>query len=162
MRRDRSDSTAPKRASLPRRKRELVLYVEDDDDNWEVAEFRLSESYELLRASTAEQACDILRTRGREIDFVLMDIELRGSDLNGIELTELMRGNKLPRTRSLPTYARDLPTISKPVLYVTAHGKRYTSVTLMLSGADRVVSKPLNFDELQAALTALALNRGNV
>ena len=44
-------------------RREVLLYVEDDDDNWAVAELRLASSYELIRASTAEQACQILRTR---------------------------------------------------------------------------------------------------
>ena len=161
MRRDQSDRSTPKRASMQGRgKRELLLYVEDDDDNWDIAEFRLAESYEMVRASTAEQACEILRARGPEIDIILMDIELRGSDLNGVELTELMRGNQ--RSRPLPAYARGLPTISKPVVYVTAHGKRYTNVALMLSGADRVITKPVDFDELRAALAALALGRHGV
>jgi CheY-like chemotaxis protein len=161
MRRDPSDRIPPKRTSLPGRvRRELLLYVEDDDDNWEVAEFRLAETYDMLRASTAEQACEILRTRGHEIDLVLMDIELRGSDLNGVELTALMRGNN--RARDLPAYARGLPIVSKPVVYVTAHGKRYTNVALMLSGADQVITKPVNFDELRAALTSLALKRSKL
>ena len=158
MRRDPSDRPAPKRASMQSRsRRELLLYVEDDDDNWEIAVFRLSESYEMLRACTAEQACEILRSRGHEVDIILMDIELRGSDLNGVELTQLMRGNQ--RSGPIPAYARGLPTISKPVVYVTAHGKRYTNVALMLSGADRVIAKPVDFDELRNALTGLVLRR---
>src|SRR5689334_9288800 len=97
MRRDPSEAPPAPRArpSLGAR-RELLLYVEDDDDNWEVAEYRLSETYDVVRAATAEEACKIVRARRNEIDLILMDIELRGSDLNGVELTELLRGNSLP------------------------------------------------------------------
>jgi len=139
--------------------KELLLYVEDDDDNWEVAELRLRKNYDLLRASTDEQACRILRERRGEIHAVLMDIELRGSELNGVELTELLRGNPLPKDRVIPAYARNLPTISRPVVYVTAHGARYTSVQLMLSGADKVISKPVDFADLQLALSELLQDR---
>ena len=113
--------------------RPALLYVEDDDDNWEVAELRLAKNYELLRASNDEEACRIIRERRNDIDVVLMDIELRGSELNGVELTELLRGNRLPNRAWLPAYARDLPALSKPIVYVTAHGTRYTSVQLMLA-----------------------------
>jgi CheY-like chemotaxis protein len=160
MRRDRSELPSPVRsrpsAAL---ERELLLYVEDDDDNWEVAEYRLSDSYELLRASNAEQACQIVRARRAEIDLILMDIELRGSDLNGVELTELLRGNSLPADRIVPAYARNLPLLSKPVIYVTAHGKQYTHVRLMLSGADKVITKPVDFAELRDAVSELIQNR---
>jgi CheY-like chemotaxis protein len=140
---------------------EQLLYVEDDDDNWEVAEYRLADSYNLVRAKTAEEACAIIRARRAEIDVILMDIELRGSDLNGVELTELLRGNRLPASRSIPNYARNLPLFSKPVIYVTAHGRRYTSVQLMLSGADKVIAKPVNFADLRAAIADLMADRTN-
>jgi CheY-like chemotaxis protein len=159
---DGGNGQAPRDKLPPGVRRELLLYVEDEDDNWEVAELRLASSYEMIRASTAEQACQILRTRRSEIDLILMDIELRGSDLNGVELTGLLRGNSLPAHRSLPNYARNLPLISKPVVYVTAHGSRYTSVQLMLSGADRVITKPVNFVDLREALSELLSVRTGV
>ena len=146
-------SLRPSSVEGPRK--ELLLYVEDDDDNWEIAELRLGKSYDLLRATTDEQACRLIRERKSEIDVILMDIELRGSELNGVELTELMRGNALAGRTYLPAYARGLPAVTKPVVYVTAHGARYTSVQLLLSGADKVISKPVNFAELQLALAEL-------
>jgi CheY-like chemotaxis protein len=160
MRRDPSEAPPAqrKKPSLAAR-RELLLYVEDDDDNWEVAEYRLSEAYDVIRAATAEEACQLVRTRRNEIDLILMDIELRGSDLNGVELTELLRGNSLPASRSIPAYARNLPPVSKPVIYVTAHGKRYTNVQLMLSGADKVIAKPVNFADLRIAVSELIQDR---
>jgi CheY-like chemotaxis protein len=160
MKRDPSDLATPARSrpSLNVR-RELLLYVEDDDDNWEVAEYRLSDHYDMVRARTAEDACRIVRERKKDIDIILMDIELRGSELNGVELTELLRGNPLPPQRAVPAYARNLPPVSKPVVYVTAHGKRYTNVQLMLSGADKVIAKPVNFAELRGVLSELMQNR---
>lgn len=150
-------SLRPSLAAGPRK--ELLLYVEDDDDNWEIAELRLAKNYDLVRAATDEQACRLIRERKSEIDVILMDIELRGSELNGVELTELLRGNRLAGREYLPAYARDLPAVSKPVVYVTAHGARYTSVQLLLSGADKVITKPVNFSDLQLALTELLQGR---
>jgi CheY-like chemotaxis protein len=154
----------PTKPSLPRRAPtpseqppELLLYVEDDDDNWEVAELRLSRSYTLLRARNDMEACQILRARRGEIDVVLMDLELRGSALNGIELTSLIRG--VPPRNDLPEYAREVPPFGKPVIYVTAHGARYPGSALLVSGADKVIHKPVNFRELQVALSELLLNR---
>ena len=142
-------------------RRALVLYVEDDDLNWEVAQYRLGKTYELLRACTAEQACAIVRAQCGELDAILMDIELRGSDLNGVELTELMRGNTKLSQGDLPGYARNLPYFSKPVVYVTAHGASYTRVHLMLTGAERVIEKPINFTELRATLAQIMPGRSH-
>jgi CheY-like chemotaxis protein len=150
------------RSLLPDLRREVLLYVEDDDDNWAVAELRLGKSYEMVRARTDREACDVLRERRFEIDVVLMDIELRGCELNGVELTQLLRGNRLPAGRVVPAYARDLPPMSKPVIYVTANGARYTSVQLMLSGADKVIAKPVDFQELQTVLSDFLMERTSV
>ena len=140
-------------------RRELLLYVEDDDDNWEVAELRLSMNYDMIRAATDEEACRLISERKEDIDVILMDIELRGSQLNGVELTALLRGDRLAHRGNIPEYARNLPAISKPVVYVTAHGARYTSKQLLLSGADKVIYKPVNFPDLQEALSELIQDR---
>jgi CheY-like chemotaxis protein len=140
-------------------RRPLVLYVEDDDDNWEIAELRLSDTYDLLRAKSDQEACNLLRAHHHDIDLVVMDIALRGSVLNGVELTALVRGCQLPAHVQIPDYARHLPLLSKPVIYVTANGARYTSVQLMLSGADKVISKPVRFAELQTVLSELLSTR---
>src|SRR5690349_17818615 len=88
----------------PAVRREVLLYVEDDDDNWRVAQLRLSDGYELIRARNSAEACKALEYRGSELSAILMDIELRGSDLDGVQLTQLVRG-KIPRSK-LPGYAR--------------------------------------------------------
>jgi len=145
-----------RRPSIRPEKRDLILYVEDDDENWDVAEYRLSRSFDMLRAPTSERACHWVRERGAEISVILMDIELRGSELNGTELTELLRGR--PAKRPLPDYAQDMPLVTKPIIFVTAHGARYSDVELMLFGADKVIAKPVNFAALNLALTSLQLS----
>ncbi len=141
----------------PNQPRSLLLYVEDDEENWEVAEYRLSAAYEMVRARNAAEACERLRKHAAALHGILMDIELRGSDLNGIELTELFRGK---RGRALPAYARDLPTVTRPIVFVTAHGARYTDVELMLLGADSVIAKPVDFPALAAVLDAATKRLG--
>jgi DNA-binding response OmpR family regulator len=59
----------------------------------------------------------------------------------------------------LPLYARDFPPVTKPIIFVTAHGARYSDVQLMLFGADKVISKPVNFASLNLALATLQLKK---
>ena len=158
MKKVASIPSASRSSSRPKRgdERDLILYIEDDDQNWDVAKLRLEGSYELLRAANAEQACRAVRERGAEISAILMDIELRGSDLNGVELTELYRGRL--KSHDLPAYAQGLPLFTKPIIFVTAHGARYSDVELMLFGADKVIPKPVNFLSLSLALATLQLS----
>lgn len=153
---DRKFQLASKLTPRETRRRDLVLYVEDNDDNWHVAQLRLSDGYELVRAVDAREACRVLRARSAELSAVLMDIELRGSDLNGLELTELLRGRR-PRA-SAPEFARDLPPLAAPIIFVTAHGAKYTDATLLSAGGDKVIPKPVDFGALSLALTQLHLS----
>jgi CheY-like chemotaxis protein len=140
--------------------REQLLYVEDDDANWRVAELRLSQGYELCRADGAEATCRVLRQRGSELAAILMDIELRGSELNGVELTKLIRG-KRTELEQLPAYARDLPVLlHTPIIFVTAYGAKYTDAQLIFAGGDKIIAKPVDFGALSLALTQLHLARG--
>jgi CheY-like chemotaxis protein len=135
----------------------VLLYVEDDDDNWIVAKMRLSERYDVVRASTAKQACELLVRRGKEFAAILMDIELQGSDLNGVQLTELIRGGS---RKNVPAYAADIPILeTTTIIFVTAHGAEFSDDRLEKSGADRVISKPVDFRALNLAITQTHLDR---
>jgi CheY-like chemotaxis protein len=137
--------------------RPRVLYVEDNDENWHVTELRLGRSYELLRAANDRSACDLLSQPGK-FYAILMDIELRGSQLNGIDLTKLIRGT-LPVARR-PIYARNVPKLDVPVFFVTAHGgTAYSHEDLLAVGANDVLAKPIDFTRLNLALTSLYINR---
>lgn len=135
--------------------RPLVLYVEDNDDNWFVAETRLGKSYRMVRARTDREACDALRRHHHELYVVLMDIELNGSQLDGIALTRLARG--LLEDNDKPPYARNVPVIDAPIIYVTAYYQGLTG-PLAGTGADLVMPKPVEFMQLIRRLTSLHLS----
>ena len=144
------------RVSERPKKRPPLLYVEDNDDNWHVTELRLGRSYDLVRAKTDREACKIL-AEARNLYAILMDVELSGSRLNGIQLTQLIRGT-LPDSE-LPDYARNVPLLEVPVLFVTAYGSAYPRSDLLACGADDVLGKPVNFTQMNVALANLYINR---
>jgi CheY-like chemotaxis protein len=144
------------RVSERPKKRPPLLYVEDNDDNWHVTELRLGRSYDLVRAKTDREACKIL-AEPRKLYAILMDVELSGSRLNGIQLTQLIRGT-LPDS-GLPDYARKVPLLEVPVLFVTAYGNAYPRSDLLACGADDVLGKPVNFTQMNLALANLYINR---
>ncbi len=144
-------------AQRTERPRELILYVEDEAENRDVASLRLRRSYELLLATNDQEACQLLKDRGTELSAILMDIQLKGSHLNGIELVQLIRGS-LPESKHQP-YTRGVPTLNIPILFVTAYGARYSNDELIAAGAQRVVAKPVNFAELTLALVDLHLKK---
>jgi CheY-like chemotaxis protein len=143
---------APRETFEGSERRERLLYVEDNDDNWEVAQLRLCEVYELVRASRSHEACALIRDGG-QFDLILMDIELRGSELTGVELTRLLRGDSLGI--AVPPYAADLPKFGKPIVFVTAHGAKFSDAQLLDVGGTRVISKPVDFGELRRAVAEL-------
>jgi CheY-like chemotaxis protein len=149
----RADSVRPKAAH-----REIVLYVEDDDDNWTVASLRLGQAYELIRAANADEAYRLLQQHGSNLSAILMDIELRGSELNGVELTRLIRGKLAPTSGR---FAAPLSAAARtvPIIFVTAHGAKYSDAELHQAGAEKVIAKPVDFSALSLALTQFHLAR---
>jgi CheY-like chemotaxis protein len=148
--------TPTSKSPLAAKSRPVVLYVEDNDDNWHVTELRLGRSYQLLRAATDRAACEIFKQQSN-FYAILMDIELGGSQLNGIQLTKLIRG-KLSRA-DLPEYARYVPQIDAPLLFVTAYGNAYDRKDLLAAGADDVLLKPVEFTRMNLALANLHIHR---
>lgn len=140
---------------VPERPRPLVLYVEDNDDNWNVAEMRLEKIYRLVRAKNDREACELLKRHAHELYVILMDIELQGSKLDGVALTRLVRGH-LPEARK-PDYASDVPTLDIPIIFTTAY---HTTLTddLRSAGGTFVVPKPVEFMRLVRELTSLHLS----
>ncbi len=127
-----------------------ILYVEDEDANWEVTLLALRDKYTLRRAADARLAFEMLRAYA--FDIILMDIQLSGSDLDGIEITQALRGTYTGR---LPAYARGftLPTI--PIIFVTAYSARYVKDELLRAGGNDMISKPVSMVSLSLAITRL-------
>ncbi|MBN1653140.1 MAG: response regulator [Deltaproteobacteria bacterium] len=131
----------------------LILYVEDDEDNRQVASMRLERQFQLVFASTDREACEAFIHRGREFDLILMDIELRGSRLNGIDLTRLVRGT-LDKGK-IPFYGASVPKLDTPIIFVTAYGQLYRSELLEAGGND-IIEKPISFAELQSSIARVS------
>ncbi len=130
----------------------LLLYVEDEDDNWEVTELRLRGRYKLVRAADDQAACEIVRRHGSTLYAVLMDIQLKGSRLDGIQLCRLFKGQL---EGDLPPYAWRCTTPA-PIFFVTAYGNQYTEEELIAAGGTALITKPVDFVRLDLALARVS------
>jgi CheY-like chemotaxis protein len=145
----------PSRRSSPPAGKERILYVEDEVENWDAALLHLEARYQLHRAATDEEACAFVRANADRLFAVLMDIQLKGSALNGVELTRAMR---VPEGGAhLPPYARDLPVVKVPIFFVTAYAGVYSEASLTQAGGNGIITKPVDFVKLMRVLTTLHL-----
>jgi two-component system cell cycle response regulator DivK len=100
--------------------------VEDNDQNFELAEFLLAErGYEVARARDAAELRALLSTPAP--DLVLLDMHLPGA--SGLEL--------LAEMRARPSLAR------VPVVALTAHALRGDRERFLSQGCDGYLSKPI-------------------
>ena len=129
-----------------------LLYVEDEDTNWEVTLLNLRSRYDIARARNAQEA--IMQLKTRKFHAVLMDIQLSGSDLDGIEITSVIRGR---RKGSVPAYAEDLSPSNIPIIFMTAYSARYSRDDLLNLGGDELVTKPVDFTHLGLCLSRCLL-----
>ncbi len=133
------------------RRKPHILYVDDDDTNREIMKLRLQKHYTLILAASDREACAVMRDRHAELDGILMDVELQGSELNGIELAKLFKG-RLHDPR-LPAYAMGLRTTAAPLFFVTAFDQELRqNDAVSESGGDGVFAKPVDFAELHRTL----------
>ncbi len=139
-------------ATAPSIPRQPVLYVEDEDSNWEIAEKSLRDRYVLTRASTDREVFALLQ--GGAFKVILMDIQLSGSALNGIEITQILKG-KWNGPASQWTQARS----NLPVIFMTAYNARYSRDELVAAGGEELIPKPVEFTRLALAISKLLARR---
>lgn len=137
-------------APKPGGERRRILYVEDDDVIWEVAEFALRKDYDITRARNARETFDLLARN--KYDLILMDIQLAGSDLDGIAITRLLKGRY---DGAVPSYANGIGAQGAPIIFVTAYTSLYKKEDLERAGGDERISKPVDFTRLSLAMTRL-------
>ena len=131
--------------------RPLVLYVEDDADTFKLAQLRLQARYELINATTDREACAVLTRQGNELFAVLMDVELQGSLLDGLQLVKAIRG--LTARSALPSWAQGLPVLPHlPIIVMTAYVTKYSEAEVKAVGASHFLTKPIDFMRLNLAL----------
>jgi CheY-like chemotaxis protein len=148
-----SDPTGPNED----RSRRRILYVEDDADIWQITKHKLRAKYDLVHAATDQEACRLLSDPNEVFQAVLMDIELKGSLLNGLQLVKLLRGN-LP-LEGLPEYARGVSASQVPVIVLSAYVGAYKQEDLIALGANRALAKPVDFVDLTMTLTEVNLRQ---
>ena len=148
---DRSDdSKSGPKQGVPDSEKPLILYVEDDDTNADLAQAALSEKYRVIRARTSKEAFRFLSEHN--FDLILMDIELSGSNLNGIEITQVLK--KIPNAPQA-IFAKPIELGGTPIIFVTAYSARYTKKELMSAGGDDLVTKPVDFTRLSLAMSRM-------
>ena len=127
-----------------------VLYVEDEDFNWEIAENQLSKEYNMVRARNAEQAFSLLRTQ--EFALILMDIQLQDSQLDGLEIASIIKGTA---QRRVPIFAQGVNLPDIPIVVVTAHSGLYNNDYLNKVGIAGLIAKPVSFTSLSLMMARL-------
>jgi len=143
-------------AGTPPTPEKTVLYVEDEESNWEVTELRLRKHYKLLWARTDVEACALVRQYGPTLHAVLMDVQLKGSQLDGMALTKLLRGKPVA---GAPDFANGLPTLACPIFFVTAYGNLHSNDEFHEAGGDAHVPKPVDFVKLSLLLARSSMQR---
>lgn len=117
-----------------------ILLAEDNPMNRKyLGHFLTMFGHTVIQAENGIEALEELRRRGREIDLVLMDIQM--PEMNGIEATRAIResDNRL--------FDRDMPVIA-----LTAYAMRGDRERMLDAGMDDYVSKPVDMQELSAAI----------
>jgi CheY-like chemotaxis protein len=129
-----------------------ILYIEDEDLNWEIAENELSRKYKMTRAATDKEAFRIVMRE--KFDVILMDVQLSGSTLNGIDITKILKGKY---EKEPPSYARVRTTLETPIVVVTAYASTYTRDVVTQVGADDIIYKPVNFSNLSLLISRMLM-----
>ncbi|MBT6434761.1 MAG: response regulator [Deltaproteobacteria bacterium] len=130
--------------------RPRILYVEDNSMNWEITSLELRREYELDWAQDSRTVYQKLKQK--TYDLILMDIELSGSDLNGVQITRCLRGQVVDNPFD---YMKGLKSVDTPILFLTAYTAKYDSESLAYTGADGVLTKPVDFQQLQKSMMQL-------
>ena len=144
-------------ADVPKTEPELlVLYVEDEQANWEVTELRLRKKFKLLWARTDHEACALVRQYGPRLHAVLMDVQLQGSALDGLALTRIFRGKA---TGPIPEFAQGIAKLECPLFFVTAYGNLHSPQEMTDAGGDEHVPKPVDFLKLTLLLARNSMKR---
>ncbi|MDQ4421001.1 response regulator [Sphingobium sp. DEHP117] len=128
-------------AALDANSRKRILVVDDVEGNRAVVCRRLEQhGYEIHQADSGEAALQYIREHST--DLVLLDYMM--PNMNGIDVLHVLR--------------RDWNMDTLPVIMLTARAEASAQVEALEAGADDYVTKPIDFEILQARITSL-LNR---
>jgi two-component system nitrogen regulation response regulator NtrX len=125
-----------------------ILVVEDEEDIRSLISGILSdEGYHVREAGNSEEA--LTKFKSRKPSLVIMDVWLKGSDLDGIELLDVFK-----------KHDQDIP-----VIIISGHGTVETAVSAIRKGAYDYIVKPFKSEKLvitaQRALETVKLRQEN-
>ncbi|MGJ8559936.1 MAG: sigma-54-dependent transcriptional regulator [Litorimonas sp.] len=113
-----------------------ILIVEDETDiRTLVAGILQDEGHQTREAATSEEA--LAAVRAREPNLVILDVWLKGSSMDGIELLDTLKQS-----------APDLP-----IIIISGHGTVETAVSAIRKGAYDYIVKPFKADKLIVTAT---------
>lgn len=119
-----------------------ILIVEDNPLHMKLMEMTLRDkNYTLVKATDGEEALD-MAVRERP-DLILMDIRL--PKMNGFEVTRKLRKN--------PAFSHT------PIIALTAHAMAGDRESVIKSGYDTYLSKPVDTRQLTAVIAEMLLKR---
>ena len=121
-----------------------VLLVEDNADLLSYLALKVGDEYNVVPASSAESALDIVDKR--RIDIIVTDISLGA--MNGIELCRRI--------------CADFETSHIPVVMISAISSEQTKIKCMEVGAAVYIEKPFTIDYLKACMAGILRSRSSL
>ena len=129
---------APRNPAELRKKPNIVLVVEDDNEMRELLRIELeAEGFTVLTATNGAQA--VSTARSEKPDVILMDVQM--PVMNGVEATELLKD--------------DHDTRHIPIIMVTALERKEEVIKGLEAGAIDYITKPFFLPELKARVNAV-------
>lgn len=114
-----------------------ILLVEDDREIVKnLSLFLKDEGFYVISADGQKKALELIENNARQIDLVLLDISL--ADGNGFAVCAAIKA-----------------TTQIPVIFLTASGDEYSTVTGLDMGADDYISKPFRPRELVSRIKGI-------
>ena len=118
-----------------------ILLIEDDPDLAElISDYLTMNYYDVHHAGLGQEGLDILDTKERDIDLVVLDLML--PDMDGMQVCQRIRSNSNI-------------TSKVPIIMLTAKGDTTDRVLGLEMGADDYIAKPFEPRELLARIRAV-------
>lgn len=119
-----------------------VLLVEDDKEIVKnLTQFLREEGFQVQAVSGQKAALETIELQGNQIDLVLLDVSL--ADGNGFSVCAAIKANT-----------------EIPVIFLTASGDEYSTVTGLDMGADDYIGKPFRPRELISRMKSVLRRSG--
>jgi PAS domain S-box-containing protein len=147
---EESAAPAVEAASVAANQRHLkILLAEDNLINQKVAvRFLEKQGHTVVLSENGKQA--LAAWQEQPFDLILMDVQM--PEMDGFEATGLIREQEAVRKQELVRERKQLTTTHIPIIAMTAHAMVGDRERCVGAGMDDYVSKPINVNDLYAAI----------